>query len=667
MPARDPNPAPGQEWDGYHLIRFLGRGGFGEVWLCRSGATGTYHALKFVSGKDSDIIEKEHHSLGLYRSAAARLRSPHLVPIEHINRHTAGLYYVMPLADGTSASDPTEPSWQPLSLAAYLGARAEAPMWFSSREIIGLIHPILDALQSLSDAGLVHRDVKPDNILFFNGSPCLGDISLLGEDAAVITRRGTPGYATPSWYRGGHPDMYGASATLYTLLTGNSPDMMGKSAFLWPPQGEHSLPESERAEWKRLHAVIRRATDEKVAERYVDFRSMAGLLASPPLGGSPLTQQKLPRLIATLLTLAGISAATFVAAYRSKTPDKTAVAPNAETVDAAQSDLTPDQRADYQALAGMIQGYISDGHYGNALASVEELLAAYPQARTQPAYSVARAMALKGLGRDDEAKEELRKEVNVSPNLPALNLRKELWEEFGDLAEAENDLTRVLEKYGPSTFILYLRADIRAKRGNFIGVHQDRESANAIKSGGDQQQTLVNSMWDPLESNHPGYKSYLESLGTPEATIHRGHNIPEADAQVLEVFDKIMSGFVEPGIPLTEGARRGRESLAVGMRDAFGRADYSGCLLLLERAIMSVPVMADTPDISLFRALLFQRLDRLKDAEMELDKSCHHQTETSHTATRTILLDAMGRQQTADPDSNATPKVAAPTNQPPEK
>ncbi len=127
--------------------------------------------------------------------------------------------------------------------------------------------------------------MKPENIFFFNGSPCLGDISLLGEDAEVITRRGTPGYATPSWYRDGLPDMYGAAATLYTLLTSNPPDIMGRSAFLWPPQGENSLPDSERSEWKRLQAVISRATQEKVSERYVDFRTMAAAVSdsSPQL------------------------------------------------------------------------------------------------------------------------------------------------------------------------------------------------------------------------------------------------------------------------------------------------------------------------------------------------------------------------------------------------
>jgi serine/threonine-protein kinase len=84
---------------------------------------------------------------------------------------------------------------------------------------------VLQALQTLSDAGLVHRDVKPENILFFNGQPCLGDISLLGADASVITRRGTPGYATSFWYA--------AAAMLQTLLTGNSPEKLGRASFLW--------------------------------------------------------------------------------------------------------------------------------------------------------------------------------------------------------------------------------------------------------------------------------------------------------------------------------------------------------------------------------------------------------------------------------------------------
>jgi serine/threonine protein kinase len=292
--------APNLVLDGYRLVRFLGRGGFGEVWLCQSKSMGDYRALKFIPAGDSDRLEKEYEALLHYRKAAARLRSPHLVPIEHVNRNDAGLYYVMPLADGSGATEPTDPAWQPTSLATLIHDRANAAAWFSSREIIGLLLPVLEALQSLSDAGLVHRDVKPENILLFHGQPCLGDISLLGADASVITRRGTPGYGTPSWYVGGHPDMYGVAATLYSLLTGNLPDRMGRAAFLWPPQGEASLSPAEQVEWKRLHAVIRRATEENVAERFVDFRTMAqalsGTLPLPATAISPAQQSREPAM-----------------------------------------------------------------------------------------------------------------------------------------------------------------------------------------------------------------------------------------------------------------------------------------------------------------------------------------------------------------------------------
>lgn len=270
----------GSRIDGYHILRFLGQGGFGVVWLCRSEAMGDYRAIKHIPTADPELLEKEYHALAQYRKAAAWLRSPHLMPVEHVSRDDAGLYYVMPLADGVTDLDPAEPGWQPQTLATVIQTRSGQASWFSSAGIIAMLKPLLLALQTITDAGLVHRDVKPDNILFMGGRPCLADISLLGVDSSQVTRRGTPGYATPSWYAGGHPDMYGAAAVLYILLTGNPPDRMGRSAFNWPPQGEASLSESERQEWKRLHAAIRRATSEKISERFVDFAAMAAGIGS---------------------------------------------------------------------------------------------------------------------------------------------------------------------------------------------------------------------------------------------------------------------------------------------------------------------------------------------------------------------------------------------------
>lgn len=515
--AADDLPHPeDQVLDGYRLLRFLGRGGFGDVWLCRSEAMGDYRALKLIPASSPDHLAKEYEALQHYRNAAARLSSPHLAAIEHVNRDATRLYYVMPLADGIQDGDPTDPAWQPLSLATRIQSRASEPTWFSSQEIIALLQPILLALHTLSEAGLVHRDVKPENILFFNGVPCLSDISLLGVDAACITRRGTPGYATPSWYEGGHPDMYSVAATLYTLLTGNSADKMGRAAFLWPPQGEPSLSKSERTEWRRLHALVHRASEEKVTERFLNFPAMATALSGGNGLGHRQRRSRLPQGAILILVFCGLAVATIAVAYRGKwfgqqpplPPPTAEIGSTQSATQARLPELTSKQADDYTALAVMAQSYLEERNYASALAAVETLLATYPQSRKQPVHSIFRAMALKGLGRRDEAKIELKRDINVSPEVSAMSVRKGLWEALGDLEAAETDLSLILNKFGPVTFTLFLRADIRAQQNNFAGVQADREVAYTASHDPDQGK-LVDSLWSPLATKYPGYGDYL--------------------------------------------------------------------------------------------------------------------------------------------------------------
>jgi serine/threonine protein kinase len=566
MPPSNSTLEPGQILDGYHLIRFLGRGGFGEVWLCRSEAMGGYHALKFISGGDPDLLEKEHHSLGLYRSAAARLRSPHLVPIEHINRNVAGLYYVMPLADGITNIDPSAPEWQPLSLAAVIEARASATTWFSSREIIGLIRPILDALQTLSDAGLVHRDVKPENILFFNGSPCLGDISLLGEDAAIITRRGTPGYATPSWYRDGLPDMYGAAATLYTLLTGNPPDKMGRVAFLWPPQSEHTLPESERAEWKRLLAVIRRATEEKVGERYVDFRTMAAAVsravetAVPPALPVGKRRSSATRKLAAVFGILIVAAfAIFASTRPGKVEDspeppaagvpsrpstepkvpagpvKTPSQPDAR--DAADIDaqtaynsltwiqndlpslnLTSTQSNLFQDTLSAIYSHTCEpGSFDPQLAvrKLDICLNAIKSLSEIPNVRLARLLLLQAAGEPDEVAKGMGDPTFTTPGTDNLAYRVSLLCRLSATDKAELLLDRVLNEPSMTgrkrSEALVRRAEVRAQIEKFTEARADAVEALAVAGSDAALKAGMEMKLLKLESDHPAYAAYLKA------------------------------------------------------------------------------------------------------------------------------------------------------------
>lgn len=293
--------------DGYRLVRLIGAGGFGEVWLCDSILMpGLWKAFKWIPAHHSGRLERELEALIHYQRAVHKVGSANLMRIEHVNRTSEGLFYVMPLADSIADEAPEAISWRPATLSNLIQKRKDAPEWFTSREVISIMAGVLNGLQDLSELGLVHRDLKPENILFLNRAPVIADISLVGQDCEDQTNRGTPGYIAPSWYLegGGHPDQYAAGATLFALLTGNSPDKMGRSAFRWPPGGEKALSKHERSEWFRLHKIIYRATHETHSERFRDFAAMRSLLT-----GSEIRSKKKRLFAYCLLILVSFSSA----------------------------------------------------------------------------------------------------------------------------------------------------------------------------------------------------------------------------------------------------------------------------------------------------------------------------------------------------------------------
>ncbi len=467
---------PGEVIDGYEIIRRIGSGGFGTVWLCRARLTGDYRALKFISGDAPDVAGKEKDALISYRQAARQLHSPHLMPIEHVNSLPLGLFYVMPLADGYGAEDPADEAWHPWTLATMIEHRRGQAAWFSHDEVAALICPVLDGLQTLLDAGFVHRDVKPENILFISGHPCLADISLLGEDAQLVTRRGTPGYSAPSWYvdAGGHADMFGAAATLYTLLTGNPPDKIGKAHFRWPPQGEGSLTPDEHREWLRLHCVVLRATEERPANRFMTYAAFSQAV----MGGKqpPTTRPRRAAIVAGALLLAAIlGTIAFFVIPRGKPEPPT-------QVKVTTSGLTESEEADYRATASLAAMYFDEKSYQDALELLNQLLETYPVARqNSPLYSTLRARCLFALDRKEEAREELKVGLATGP-IDAANFsqRIQLWQDLGELENAEAEADRILREMRPITLYYMLRASIRLQRGNFDGVEEDIQLASTL-------------------------------------------------------------------------------------------------------------------------------------------------------------------------------------------
>ena len=530
--------------DGYRLVRRIGAGGFGEVWLCRSGAMGGWHALKFIHETTGIALDREFQALALYRSEAARLRSPHLVAIEHINRlPDSGLFYVMPLADGEGAISPENPAWRPVTLGSLLEQRASAPMWFSSAEIIALMKPVLGGLQLLADRGLVHRDVKPDNILFFGNIPCLGDVGLLARDDLRSTALGTPGFACPSWYRGGHPDMFAAGVTLFTLLTGNPPDRMGRASFKWPPKGEPSLSRPERKEWIRLHAVIRRATEEKVSERFVDFGAMAKALEpGRPTGlrGSGAGSLRALMRIGLVATLATVAVALVQRRYE-ESPEPLITAPpdaemmvtsepanqlaiilggilgkSPEMVDMGQ--ISMEQSNLCQQTLSQTNNHLVGGPDSDIPAAhraFENVLRAVPELAREPDSRLALMALRKHSGLPPEQTGEA-----IDPGLlefddgitkGGIKSRSGLFRLLGQTAAAEEFLSACASRSSMAaatrSSAFFERAKLRASNGRFAEASEDlRRSLELVKDNPSLEAALRNEM-DGLTDQYPRVES----------------------------------------------------------------------------------------------------------------------------------------------------------------
>ncbi|MBN2006688.1 MAG: serine/threonine protein kinase [Anaerolineae bacterium] len=257
------------DWTGktlghYEIIAKIGAGGMATVYRAKQPSLGREVAVKVLSDELARDPEFRERFLREAR-AVAQLTHPHILPVydfgEETETHT--LYFVTQYVEGGSLAQRLESGPLPVEDAARIGAQVARALDFAHRR------------------GVIHRDVKPANILLTaDGHPLLADFGIarvLQETHLTQTGMtlGTPAYMSPEHARGEEinhcADIYALGVVIYEMLAGRAPfkgdtpiGLLHQHAFMPPPSLTAARPDLPKA----LERVVMRALAKFPAERY---------------------------------------------------------------------------------------------------------------------------------------------------------------------------------------------------------------------------------------------------------------------------------------------------------------------------------------------------------------------------------------------------------------
>jgi len=277
--------------DRYTIEREAGRGGMAVVFLAEDLRHHRQVAIKVLHPELTATLGAERflHEIEI----VAGLQHPHILPLYESGEADGLLYYVMPYAEGES-----------------LRQRLDREKQLAVDESVRITVEVADGLDYAHRKGVVHRDIKPGNILLAEGHATIADFGIARAIEAAQAERvtstglavGTPLYASPEQATGaetldGRTDVYSLACVLYEMLagepplTGTTPQMIQARRMSETPTALHSLRDTVPA---ALDAVIARALARVPADRYATAAQLgqalqAALFVSTPLPGAELT------------------------------------------------------------------------------------------------------------------------------------------------------------------------------------------------------------------------------------------------------------------------------------------------------------------------------------------------------------------------------------------
>ncbi|MEC3953762.1 serine/threonine-protein kinase [Nocardia sp. CDC153] len=303
---------------GYRIVRRLGSGGMGTVYLAQHPRLPRWDALKVLDDRhDSD---SEFHARFLREAElAARLQHPNLVAVHDRGEDHGRLWIAMQYIDGGDLA----------------GLIRRGPQVLTVERAVRILGDAAAGLDEIHRAGLLHRDVKPANILLTTDAD--------GSDRVLVTDFGvahpiedgvkqsggvatTLAYAAPEQFGDGpvdhRADVYALGCTLYQMLTGSVPfPRTGAGSVMYahlhepPPRPSAANPQVP----KDFDAVIATAMAKNPADR---FASCGALAAAARAALTPTPRRRATRLSVAALVIILVAAAALVGVLSRTTPSQ---------------------------------------------------------------------------------------------------------------------------------------------------------------------------------------------------------------------------------------------------------------------------------------------------------------------------------------------------------